>query len=160
MEEVTLFDKVMVVMLVIWLVNLVIPFMILTVDSLLSFWGRKVRSGWYTKYCVKRDNMFGYDYDATESELEFVLMEVLVKGFVLFILGLIIIGLIKLGLPSTWLFILTGGVIALIIIPRFVMDICKATKYSNRTGKLERLDDLEQELLDMQDKIDKLKGDK
>lgn len=116
--------------------------------SLIEFWRRKEFTSFVYKegYCEIEREKFIFKW--------FIRPWILLGSIVIFIMVLIEL-LYFIDQKDVLLYIILGiiGIVCLIFVPRFVLDLIKSLKFNVKSGEAERIDALEQQ-------IEELKNDK
>jgi len=128
-----------------WALNMIITVGSGILGTLLSFWLRKDVSITDKIQKLKwRGNDVGYDWFLGVAVIEGI------AGFILavFISKLMVEGI---ALP---IIIAISAILALVFIPRWVIDICKGLKMNHKSGDLEELLELKKKVKELEQKME------
>jgi len=133
-------DIVAAVGFLLWGVNIILPFILGITTGLVFFWSRgKVNLGLASRYQSFKWREDKKDWAESDPSCwlgKFIILE----GWVGFMVTLVII---KAGLIVA---IIAGTILALLYLPRFILDLTKGLKMNHKSGDLEEINSLKKRL--------------
>ncbi len=133
-------DKVVAIGFLLWAVNMILPVILGIITGLVYFWSR----GKVNLSLASRLQAFKWREDkSTWSEgdpANWFVMFIVVEGF----LGFLVTALLtEVGIPIA---IIAGILLALLYLPRFIIDLTKGLKMNHKSGDLEEINSLKKRL--------------
>jgi|TARA_A100001518_G_C1227286_1_gene80674 hypothetical protein len=137
-------DIIAAVPILLWALNIVV----VLGSLLLGFW---LRHGTVLADYIQKFK-WGYNWDGDGSDWAFQF--VIGEGFCGLMVSAIFTALIKEGIALP-IILAIGIILALVFIPRWVIDICKGLKMNHKSGDLEKLSELEKQIAELKQKVEK-----
>ena len=128
--------------LLVWLGVVLLPFLLHVVSFLKSFYTRTDWPMYYTRFFLLK-------WRFSELERNDDGLAVLLHTALAIITALLLVAIDRLGVFHT---IMAGVVLALVLSPRYIIDVCKTLKYNTKTRESDRIANLERELQKLKDK--------
>ena len=133
-------DKVAAIGFLLWAVNMILPVVLGIITGLVYFWSR----GKVNLSLASRLQAFKWREDkSTWSEgdpANWFVMFIMAEGLMGFIVTAL---LVKAGIPIA---IIVGVLLALLYLPRFIIDLTKGLKMNHKSGDLEEINSLKKRL--------------
>ena len=128
--------------LLVWLGVVLLPFLLHVVSFLKSFYTRTDWPMYYTRFFLLKWRFSGLERNDED-------LAVLLHTALTIITALLLVAIKHLGVFHV---IMAGVVLALVLSPRYIIDVCKTLKYNTKTRESDRIANLERELQKLKDK--------